>query len=80
MKLFNSTTKMCRSVKYKIMFLSLPIQETLTYVCFKHRKVVLGPTYGSPVEKVVVLPMSKERDTHSYYLAFITKDKVSAFI
>ncbi|KAG7276716.1 hypothetical protein CRUP_006895 [Coryphaenoides rupestris] len=47
----------------------MKLLNTTTNMC---RKTVLGPTYESPVQKMVVLPATKD----SYYLAFITKDKV----
>ncbi|XP_029618803.1 cilia- and flagella-associated protein 251 isoform X1 [Salmo trutta] len=55
MKLFNSTTKMCR-------------------------KTLLGPTYGSPVEKMAMLPFSKDHDPSAHYMAYITNDKVGVQI
>ncbi|NWW45210.1 CF251 protein, partial [Pedionomus torquatus] len=51
MKLYNTTTKMCR-------------------------KTLLGPTYGSPLEKIQVLPTTNAMDSQKCYLAYITKDKV----
>lgn len=53
----------------------LNVLENSIHLYF-NRKTILGPTYGSPVEKVLVLPMSA--DTKKYYLIYITKDKVSA--
>ncbi|XP_068269041.1 cilia- and flagella-associated protein 251 [Nyctibius grandis] len=50
MKLYNTTTKMCR-------------------------KTLLGPTYGSPLEKIQILPTSTT-DPRKSYLAYVTKDKV----
>ncbi|NWX52156.1 CF251 protein, partial [Steatornis caripensis] len=51
MKLYNTTTKMCR-------------------------KTLLGPTYGSPVEKMQILPTTNTADPQKRYLAYVTKDKV----
>ncbi|KFQ91809.1 WD repeat-containing protein 66, partial [Nipponia nippon] len=51
MKLYNTTTKMCR-------------------------KTLLGPTYGSPLEKIQILPTTDSMDAQKRYLAYITKDKV----
>ncbi|NXF33376.1 CF251 protein, partial [Nyctibius bracteatus] len=51
MKLYNTTTKICR-------------------------KTLLGPTYGSPLEKIQILPTTSTTDPQKSYLAYITKDKV----
>ncbi|XP_035382412.1 cilia- and flagella-associated protein 251 [Electrophorus electricus] len=40
------------------------------------RKTVLGPTYGSPMKRMLILPPSKDGDLNSYYMAYITQDKV----
>ncbi|KAK0138139.1 Cilia- and flagella-associated protein 251 [Merluccius polli] len=47
----------------------MKLLNSTTNMC---RKTLLGPTYESPVQKMVVLPGSRD----PYYLAFITKDKV----
>ncbi|XP_069727142.1 cilia- and flagella-associated protein 251 isoform X2 [Phaenicophaeus curvirostris] len=51
MKLYNTTTKICR-------------------------KTLLGPTYGSPLEKIQILPATNAADPWIRYLAYVTKDKV----
>ncbi|XP_052413258.1 cilia- and flagella-associated protein 251-like [Carassius gibelio] len=40
------------------------------------RKTVFGPSYGSPVKKMAILPSSKDGDPNSRYMAYITQDKV----
>ncbi|XP_042297325.1 cilia- and flagella-associated protein 251 [Sceloporus undulatus] len=40
------------------------------------RKTILGPTYGSPLQKILVLPVKEGDDPQKRYLAYITKDKV----
>nr|XP_010598195.1 cilia- and flagella-associated protein 251 [Loxodonta africana] len=50
-KLFNSTTKMCR-------------------------KTLLGPTYGSPIELIQLLPVKTASELQKRYLVFINRDKV----
>lgn len=42
---------------------------------FAFRKTLLGPTYGSPLEKMQILPRSAAQ-SQKHYLAYITKDKV----
>ncbi|KAL2091774.1 hypothetical protein ACEWY4_011572 [Coilia grayii] len=51
MKLYNSTTKMCR-------------------------KTLLGPCFGSPLRKMMLLPKNSEGDPSARYMAYITTDKV----
>ncbi|NXR49132.1 CF251 protein, partial [Hippolais icterina] len=51
MKLYNTTTKVCR-------------------------KTLWGPTYGSPLEKIQILPRTSCADPQQHYLVYITKDKV----
>ncbi|KAM9219278.1 LOW QUALITY PROTEIN: cilia- and flagella-associated protein 251 [Leptosomus discolor] len=51
MKLYNTTTKICR-------------------------KTLLGPTYGSPLEKMQILPTTNTTDPRKHYLVYIMKDKV----
>ncbi|NXG10789.1 CF251 protein, partial [Sakesphorus luctuosus] len=40
------------------------------------RKTLLGPTYGSPLEKIQILPTTSPADPQQHYLVYITKDKV----
>uniref|UniRef100_A0A673CTC5 WD repeat domain 66 n=1 Tax=Sphaeramia orbicularis TaxID=375764 RepID=A0A673CTC5_9TELE len=47
------------------------------HVFHKIRKTLRGPTFGFPVKKVAVVPMSEENETNSYYMVYMTNDKVS---
>ncbi|XP_077015869.1 cilia- and flagella-associated protein 251 isoform X2 [Tamandua tetradactyla] len=50
-KLFNSTTKMCR-------------------------KTLLGPTYGSPIEQIQILPVKTTSALQKRFMVFMNRDKV----
>nr|XP_025040576.1 cilia- and flagella-associated protein 251 isoform X1 [Pelodiscus sinensis] len=54
--------------KYK-----MKLYNATTKMC---RKSLLGPTYGSPLEKIQILPAANSQDPQKRYLAYITKDKV----
>ncbi|XP_077571216.1 cilia- and flagella-associated protein 251 [Stigmatopora nigra] len=42
----------------------------------KCRKTLLGPTYGSPVKKIGILPTSEQTQNGAYYMAYINEDKL----
>ncbi|KFP86798.1 WD repeat-containing protein 66, partial [Acanthisitta chloris] len=51
----------------------LKLYSTVTKMC---RKTLLGPTYGSPLEKIQILPRTSLADPQKHYLVYVTKDKV----
>ncbi|NWU75357.1 CF251 protein, partial [Onychorhynchus coronatus] len=51
----------------------MKLLNTTTKMC---RKTLLGPTYGSPLEKIQILPTTSAADPKQHYLVYITKDKV----
>lgn len=85
-KLLDSATKMCRSVKMpqRAVHLISGLKGAIANFCFscpahqKNRKTVLGPTYGSPIKKVFILPVTKDVESKFRCMAFINEDKVSA--
>ncbi len=52
------------------------ILHICSWWCDLHRKTVFGPSYGSPVKKMAILPASKDGEPNSRYMAYITQDKV----
>lgn len=88
MKLFNSMTKMCRLIVDRVIRLFViygccfksQLGSIITCLCsmfHQNRKTVQGPTLGSPIRQMMVLPKHKEPEMMSYHLAFITDDRVS---
>ncbi|NXM38909.1 CF251 protein, partial [Gymnorhina tibicen] len=51
----------------------MKLYNTMTKMC---RKTLLGPIYGSPLEKIQILPRTSSADPQQHYLVYITKDKV----
>ncbi|XP_066466095.1 cilia- and flagella-associated protein 251 [Tiliqua scincoides] len=51
----------------------MKLYNVTTWLC---RKTVLGPTYGSPLQKILILPTAEDNDPQKQHLAYITKDKV----
>ncbi|KAJ1093171.1 hypothetical protein NDU88_006278 [Pleurodeles waltl] len=51
----------------------IKLYNATTKMC---RKTVLGPTYGSPIRKMEILPRRDNDDPSKAYLAYITDDKV----
>ncbi|XP_062360001.1 cilia- and flagella-associated protein 251 [Cinclus cinclus] len=54
-------------------YYKMKLYNTKTKMC---RKTLLGPTYGSPLEKIQILPRTSSADPQQHYLVYITKDKV----
>ncbi|XP_037672857.1 cilia- and flagella-associated protein 251 isoform X2 [Choloepus didactylus] len=47
--------------------------NSITKMC---RKTLLGPTYGSPIEQIQILPVKTASELQKRYLVFMNKDKV----
>lgn len=47
-----------------------------TFMSHNNRKTVLGPTYGTPIRKLALLPSHDNCEGGPYYMAYVTDDKV----
>uniref|UniRef100_A0A8C7Z5G8 Cilia- and flagella-associated protein 251 n=1 Tax=Oryzias sinensis TaxID=183150 RepID=A0A8C7Z5G8_9TELE len=52
----------------------MKLLNSMTKMC---RSLDLGPTFGSPIRQMMILPKHKESKIKSHHLAFITEDRVS---